>query len=91
MPLAVDCPYLAPASASDSPVESFKRVCNGLCFSFLGGKAFGLLKAQQRDRLEEINKVKSKHSICIIVLHVVLCARRVYFGGLELPASVLVV
>lgn len=27
-----------------------------------GGKAFGLLKAQQRDRLEEINKVG--HSLC---------------------------
>ena len=38
-----------------------------------GGKTFGVLKAQQRDRLEEINKVgySSTAILCVYPYHIV--------------------
>lgn len=82
MPLAADCRCLAPASASDSPVKTVEGVCNGLYVSFSGGKAFGLLKAQQRERLEEVNKVKEQtleNYYCLSVgARCFMCAARLF-------------
>jgi len=50
--LAADCPYLMPASVPDNLDKTSMS-------PFSGGKAFGLLKAQQREKLDEINKVNT--------------------------------
>lgn len=42
------------AAASAQQLHFLNRVC----VYFPGGKAFGLLKAQQREKLEEVNRVK---------------------------------
>lgn len=37
--------------------------CRSSCLPFLGGKAFGVLKAQQEELLESLNKVRSSLNI----------------------------
>lgn len=39
-------------------LDGFLFVMGFVCVSFPGGKAFGLLKEQQREKLEEVNRVK---------------------------------
>lgn len=55
--------------SKENAFNGFFFFFNGVCVYFPGGKAFGLLKVQQREKLEEVNRVKR------LILHTVSTRR----------------